>query len=265
MRLTIAVTMMACAHLPATGSAVPLRAMTYNIRSGNGDLSGTAQAIRSSAPDIVGLQEVDVHWADRSHFVDQAAALGQQLQMEVRFARIYRLPGVGPRDPPREFGVALLSKFHILEWSNHVITRLSTQDSNPVPAPSPGFLEATIDVHGTRVRVFDTHLDYRSDPRVRERQVTDMLSCIGETSQPTMLFGDLNAPPTAPEIQPLLQRLHDTWPESAGLGLTDPADEPRQRIDYVLVSRHFRVISARVPATLASDHRPVVVDLELAR
>lgn len=257
--------MIACAHLPATGTAVPLRAMTYNIRSGNGDLAGTVQAIRSFAPDLVGLQEVDVHWADRSQFVDQAAALGQQLGMQVRFARIYRLPGAGTRDPPREFGVALLSKFPILGWSNHTITRLSTQDSNPVPAPAPGFLEATVDVRGTRVRVFDTHLDYRSDPRVREQQVRDMLSYIGDTSQPTILFGDLNAPPTAPEIQPLLQRLHDTWPDAAGPGLTDPADQPRQRIDYVLVSRHFRVISARVPVTLASDHRPVVVDLELAR
>jgi len=79
------------------------------------------------------------------------------------------------------------------------------------------------------------------------------------------LFGDLNAPPDAPEIQALLERLHDSWPESAGPGLTDPADEPRKRIDYVLVSKHFRVRSASVPVTLASDHRPVVVDLILAR
>jgi len=100
---------------------------------------------------------------------------------------------------------------------------------------------------------------------VRERQVADMLSYIGDTSRPTLLFGDLNAPPSAPEIQPLLERLHDTWPAAAGPGLTDPADEPRQRIDYVLVSTHFRVMSASVPVTLASDHRPVVVDLRLVR
>jgi endonuclease/exonuclease/phosphatase family metal-dependent hydrolase len=100
---------------------------------------------------------------------------------------------------------------------------------------------------------------------VREQQVKEMLGYIGESSSPTLLFGDLNAPPDAPEIQPLLQRLHDAWPVSAGPGLTDPADEPRKRIDYVLASSHFRVRSASVPETLASDHRPVVVDLLLRR
>ncbi|HZE09855.1 MAG TPA: endonuclease/exonuclease/phosphatase family protein, partial [Gemmatimonadaceae bacterium] len=52
----------ACAHLPSGNTGIPLRVMTYNIRSGNGDLSGTVQAIRGAGPDVVGLQEVDVHW-----------------------------------------------------------------------------------------------------------------------------------------------------------------------------------------------------------
>ena len=256
----------ACAHLaPAAGSEIPLRVMTYNIRSGNGNLAGTATAIRESAPDLVALQEVDVHWAERSGFVDQATVLGQQLQMQVRFARIYQFAGAQAQDPPREFGVALLSRFPILDWSNHIITRLSTQEPNPVPAPLPGFLEAKVDVRGVTVRVFNTHLDYRADPRMREQQVKEMLAYIGEPSAPTMLFGDLNAPPEASEVQPLLERLHDAWPASAGAGLTDPADEPRKRIDYVLVSRHFRVRSAAVPATLASDHRPAVIDLLIRR
>ena len=253
----------ACAHLPAVRSEIPLRVTTYNIRSGNGNLMGTAEAIRALAPDVVALQEVDVHWAERSSFVDQATVLGEQLRMQVRFARIYQFAGARPEDPPREFGVALLSKFPILEWSNHIISRLSTQETNPVPAPLPGFLEVRIDVRGRAVRVFDTHLDYRSDPRVRQRQVAEMLAYIGDASAPTLLFGDLNAPPDAPAIQPLFERLSDTWPASAGPGFTYPADEPLKRIDYVLASKHFRVRSAFVPVTLASDHRPVVVDLTL--
>ena len=72
----------ACAHLPAAGSEIPLRVMTYNIRSGNGNLAGTADAIRASAPDLLALQEVDVHWSERSSFVDQASALGESLEGE---------------------------------------------------------------------------------------------------------------------------------------------------------------------------------------
>jgi endonuclease/exonuclease/phosphatase family metal-dependent hydrolase len=255
-----------CASFRRAPGGVPLRVMSYNIRSGNGNLDGTADAIRASAPDIVALQEVDVHWAERSGFVDQASALGERLRMQVRFARIYRLLGASASEPPREFGVALLSKYPIARWSNDTLTRLSTQEANPRPAPMPGLLEATIDVRGTPVRVFNTHLDYRSDPHVRQQQVTEMLARIGEMSQPTLVFGDMNAKPDAAELRPLLHRLRDAW-SSAGVGngFTYPAEAPSERIDYVLVSAHFHVRSAMVPVTDASDHRPVVVDLVLDR
>ncbi|HVX40022.1 MAG TPA: endonuclease/exonuclease/phosphatase family protein [Gemmatimonadaceae bacterium] len=250
------------AHRTAPSPAVPLRVMTYNIRSGNGDLARTADAIRAERPDIVALQEVDVHWAERSAFADQATSLGERLHMNVRFARIYDLPGA-PGAPNRQFGVALLTRFPVVTFRNDTITRLSTQDSEPVPAPMPGLLEAEIDVHGRAVRVFDTHLDYRRDPRVRARQVAEMIAFADRDTLPTLVFGDMNATPAAPELQPLLARFRDAWNDSAGPGFTYPAEAPTERIDYVLVSRHFAVRGARVPDTQASDHRPVVVDLTM--
>jgi endonuclease/exonuclease/phosphatase family metal-dependent hydrolase len=255
----------ACAHVPRASSEVPLRVMTYNIAAGYGDIQRTAEAIRAAAPDLVALQEVDVHWGDRSHFVDEAATLAEGLGMESRFARIYQFPGADAGKPPREYGVAVLSRYPIVDFSNHTITRLSTQQDTLTPAPLPGFLEATINVRGTKVRVFNTHIDYRPDPRVRRQQVAEMLAFVGDLSAPTLLFGDLNAQPSAPEIQPLLTRLRDAWPAAAGPGFTYPAKEPVRRIDYVLTSNHFRVNSASVPVTVASDHRPVVVDLVVDR
>ncbi len=255
----------ACAHLPGTRGDLALRVMSYNIRSGNDDLAKTAAAIAAESPDIVALQEVDVHWAPRSNFADQATELGERLRMHVRFAHIYDLAPARAGDPRREFGIAILSKYPVSSSVNHEISRLSTQDEHPVPTLMPGFLESRIDIRGMIVRVFDTHLDYRSDPRVREQQVRDMLAFIGDADAPTILMGDLNATPDAPEIQPLRSRLRDSWSDRDGAGFTYPAEGPVRRIDAVLVSGDFRVKSATVPATLASDHRPVVVDLELLR
>jgi endonuclease/exonuclease/phosphatase family metal-dependent hydrolase len=246
-----------------SGGDRSFRVMTYNIQSGGGTLDGTIAAIRARSPDIVALQEVDVHWAERSAFADQATILGARLGMEVRFARIYRFLNADPAKPSREFGVALLSRFPIVAFRNDTLTRLSTQEANPVPAPAPGLLEARLAVHGTTVRVFNTHLDYRADPAVRRQQVDEMVRYIGASAEPTIVFGDMNASPDAPELQPLLRRVRDAWPASAGAGLTYPADKPTKRIDYVLTSSHFVARSATVPATEASDHRPVVVDLVL--
>lgn len=259
-------TIAGCAPLRSVTPGRSLRVMTYNIQYGGGNLEGIAEAIRASAADVVALQEVDVHWSARSNFVDQAAALAARLGMQARFAPIYQLPGDNAAAPMREFGVALLSRYPIVAFANHTITRLSTQQPGGAPpAPMPGFLEAMVDVRGTMVRVFNTHLDYRPDPAVRARQVTESLAIIGDLATPTLMFGDLNAGPTAPELQPLFERLRDSWAAFAGPGLTYPATAPVRRIDFVLTSRHFRVSTARVPGTQASDHRPVVVDLVVDR
>jgi endonuclease/exonuclease/phosphatase family metal-dependent hydrolase len=263
--LSLAAATAACAHVRPGDSAVPLRVMTYNIRAGNGDIARTAETIRSFAPDIVGLQEVDVHWGERSGFEDQATLLGRVLGMQVRFAPIYALPGADSTKARRQYGVALLSRHPIIRWTNDTLTRLSTIAQNPEPAPAPGLLQATIEIAGAVVRVFNTHLDYRPDPRVRKQQVTEMLAYLGSASTPTLVLGDLNANPDALELQPLFERFRDTWQDSARPGFTFPADKPMKRIDYVLVSGHFQVKAASVPVTEASDHRPVVIDLLLRR
>ena len=259
------VALAACATLPSSPSDISLRVMSYNIAAGSGDLDRSAETIRASAADIVALQEVDVHWSTRSGFADQAAILAERLGMQVRFAHIYGLPGATASAPLREYGVALLSRYPIVAWTNHTITRLSTQAEDPRPSPMPGFLEATIDVRGTRIRVFNTHLDYRPDPAVRRQQVAETLAIIGDASVPMLLLGDLNAPPGAHELQPIFTHLKDSWTVSADSGFTYPATAPVRRIDYVFTSKHFRVSAVSVSESQASDHRPVIVDLVVNR
>ena len=238
-----------------------LRVMTFNIAAGNGNLERNTETIRREDPDVVALQEVDVNWSARSGFANQIAELASALGMESRFAPIYRLPGADSMKPRREYGVALLSRFPIIHFRNDTVTRLSTQSEPAFPAPAPGFLNATILVRGSAVRVFNTHTDYRPDPAVRMKQVGEMLAIVGQPTTPTLLFGDLNAPPSAPELQPLLLRLRDAWSAENGDGFTYPASLPVKRIDYILTSPHFRTVSSRVVETSASDHRPVVVEL----
>lgn len=241
---------------------VPLRVMTFNIHAGHGDLARTADVIRAAEADVVALQEVDVHWGERSRFQDQAAALSVATGMDVRFGPIYRLPGEGPGTPMRGFGVAILSRLPITSTRNHDITRLSTQGGE-TPQPMPGFLQVTVQTARGAVDVCSTHLDYRPDPAVRRTQVADMLAIVRTLTNPVVLMGDLNAPPDAPELRPLFEALDDAWQGRDDVGGTYPAAAPSRRIDYVLVSPRLRVRRAQVITTNASDHLPVVADLEI--
>ncbi|MEU1489854.1 endonuclease/exonuclease/phosphatase family protein [Streptomyces sp. NPDC005775] len=255
------------------GQLVPLRVATYNIHAGAGmdnvfDLDRQVAELRSLDADVIGLQEVDVHWGDRSQGRDLAAELAQRLGMRVSFAPIYSFDPVTPGAPRREFGVAVLSRYRIVSAENHDITRLSTQDPDPVPALAPGFGEVVLRVKGVPVHVYATHLDYRGDPSVRIAQVADTRRIMAEDRESErrpvhqILLGDFNAAPAAPELAPLWETLTDVEPG----GPTYPALDPVQRIDYVAVSKDtVRVRDAAVAETLASDHRPVVADLLLRR
>jgi endonuclease/exonuclease/phosphatase family metal-dependent hydrolase len=253
--------------VPASAAAhhgtVTVRVLSYNIHTGIGsdnalDLARTADTIRATRPDVVALQEVDVHWAERSEFADQARELGRMLGMRVFFAPIYDLDPLTPDAPRRQYGVAILSRLPMPHTANREITRLSTQDPNPVPAPAPGFAEAVVIAKGVAIHVYATHLDYRAEPDVRAMQVADMLRIM--SPGPTLLLGDFNAEPDAPELAPLWEKL-----TPAPVGLTYPADVPTKRIDYVTVSNGIRVRSASVPETLASDHRPVLAEVSVPR
>jgi len=263
----VLVTLSFLVAVPASAAARPapvsLRVLSYNIHTGIGsdgvlDLDRTAGAIRATRADVVALQEVDVHWAARSEFRDQARELACRLRMRVFFAPIYDLDPLTPGAPRRQYGVAILSRLPMPHTENHEITRLSTVEQNPVPKPAPGFAEAVVVAKGVAIHVYATHLDYRPDPAVRAAQVADMLRIM--SPGPTLLLGDFNAAPDAPELAPLWDRL-----TAAPTGLTYPADVPEKRIDYVTFSSGVRARAATVPETLASDHRPVLATLEIRR
>jgi endonuclease/exonuclease/phosphatase family metal-dependent hydrolase len=110
--------------------------------------------------------------------------------------------------------------------------------------------------------VYVTHLDYRADPGVRTTQVADMKRIMDRRHGPKLLLGDFNAQPDDAELAPLWTGLTDALTTvGQRYTLTWPADVPTKRIDYVTYSKGVRATSAHVPATLASDHRPVVADL----
>lgn len=260
----------------ATSKPQSVRVASFNIHHGASaddelDLTRTAAVIEHSKADIVGLQEVDNHWSDRSDFQDQASRLGKLLDMHVVFGTNLDLDPAstekpGPQKhqkPRRQYGTAILSSWPITHWSNTLLPRYHDHEQR-------GLLYARIITDDGPIRFYTTHLMQHTRPE-QMVQAHKVLSLIadpesGSPAEPAVLTGDLNGNPQKPWIKGITHRLIDAWPAAAdGPGYTFPADDPVKRIDYVLVSHDVTVDSAAVKQTSASDHLPMIADLTVGR
>lgn len=242
--------------------------VSYNIHWGIGmdqvyDLDRIAAVLAKTRADVIGLQEVDEHWAPRHGSDDQLRYLATKLGMYTFYAPMYTMVPVQPGEPIQKTGVAVLSRFPIVSAENLSLIRMSTEDLHKVPVHKPGFAAVRIDIAGTPIRVYVTHLDYRADSRMRTAQVKQMLEVLTRDTLPQIVLGDFNAEPNANELRPLLRRYHSAHTYCTGICQTYPADQPKRLLDYVLVSRDLGIGSAKVIESETSDHRPVVASVRI--
>jgi endonuclease/exonuclease/phosphatase family metal-dependent hydrolase len=257
-----------------------IRIVTYNIKSGRHHpqgLEAVARIVSTLAPDILGLQEVD-EGMRRSGGVAQTDWLSRRLRMAGLFAPAMAYDG-------GQYGIALLSSRPISAHERRPLFRpvyvdagsRPRHDSEPrvmlgarLALPRPGS-EGSYPLN-----IVATHLGLTPDQRlVQAREVADFAWAWAGT-QPLVVLGDFNCNPGAPELAPLRASLVDACNAQGVAGearVTFPIDgnaaaafgEEPTAIDYVWVSPGVNITSARVlmDESRASDHRPLVVDVEL--
>jgi endonuclease/exonuclease/phosphatase family metal-dependent hydrolase len=249
------------------GNSVPAQrvvtVLTFNIHHAEGtdgrlDLDRVAKVMRSSGADVIGVQEVDRHYSERSDWADEAQGLATRMHMHVAFAANIDNPPPAEGRPRIQYGTAILSRFPIVSWSNTLLFRSPDQEQR-------GLLQATLDVNGVRVQAFNTHLSASSatDRVAQAQQIQDI---IGSTADPTFLTGDMNATADAPEIKTLSSFLTDSWTVAGvGPGNTIESGDPTKRIDYVFTNDFAHPLVDRVVHTdpTASDHLPVAATMLL--
>ena len=240
-----------------------VRILTYNVHSCiglDGRLSPDriARVIARHAPDIVALQELDVGRSRTGH-LDQARAIADALEMSLAFH-----PTVTVAD--EQFGDAVLSPHPL---------RLVRAGALPGIGLEPrGAVWVEFDVPdgagATRtLQLINTHFSLHPRERVMAAEALLGPEWLGHASahHDIVLCGDFNALSWFPSLRRLSRRLADA---QTGLDGYRPRPTwfgryPVGRIDHVLVDSLWTVLHVEVPddtlARVASDHRPVVVDI----
>jgi endonuclease/exonuclease/phosphatase family metal-dependent hydrolase len=258
-----------------------MRIATFNVMGGRSLRDGAvvpdrlAAAVAALDADVVGLQEID-RGQERSGYADQAAVAAQAMgTAHYRFVpAVIGTPGFTFRsavdtdtEDGAQFGVALLSRWPVLEWQT---TRLpGAPVRSPVVVPGPRgvrvillrdeprvLLSAIVDAPSGPMTVATTHLSFV--PGWNVRQLRRAIRVLRELPPPRLLLADLNLPGG------LAARLSG-WLTLARRP-TYPSPAPRVQFDHVLLDPNGAsalppVFAVDTPSVEISDHLPLTVTL----
>jgi endonuclease/exonuclease/phosphatase family metal-dependent hydrolase len=241
-----------------------LRLMTYNVHRCVGtdrrlDIERVAEVIAAEAPDVVALQELDVGRL-RTRREDQAHRLADLLKMSFHFH-----PAMTVEE--ELYGDAILTAL-----PERRIRAEGLPLYRRIPGLEPrGALWVEVMVGDRPVQIINTHLGL-----VPQEQRGQAAALLGDRwtgaeawTPPGVLLGDFNAAPASATYRMLRGAMRDAQSSGPWSGRpipTFPSRLPFMRIDHVFLTDGLatrRVWSPRdARARLASDHLPLVVELE---
>ena len=213
------------------------------------DFAVMAKAILDCGADIVGLNEMRDQGTHRDYTpqVDTLSALTGLPYFF--FAKAIEFTGKGP------YGNGLLSRYPILE-----------AESIPIPDPEPrkydGYYETRCVLKARLeggITVLACH--FGLNPDEQENAVATI--CQHLVDEKCILMGDFNVLPEDPVLDPIRARMKDTADLFGHPLLSFPSDAPDRKIDYIFVSKDVEVLTADIPAIVASDHRPHTAEITI--
>lgn len=239
-----------------------LRVLCYNIHHCNPpskpgliDVDAIAKVINDSKPDVVALQEVDVHTGRSGSGLHQAEELARKTGMQSYFAKAIDYDG-------GEYGVAILSRFPMESTMKFDLPTAAGTNGEPRILAT-----AVITLPGNeKIRFACTHLDAQKNDTNRVLQMAKINEILKSETMPVIIAGDFNATPESR----IINKLDSDFKRSCltGCGFTIPQVNPTKTIDYIAFkpANAFTVVQHKViNESYASDHLPVFAILKLNR
>jgi endonuclease/exonuclease/phosphatase family metal-dependent hydrolase len=253
-----------CSRVSNIVCSMKLRVLSYNIHKGftmsnkNFILEQIRLALREMNADVLFLQEV---MGDHQHLNYRIPDWQTAIQFEYLADSVWGHFAYGKNAiyPEGHHGNAILSKFPISDWSNHVISNDK--------AEKRGLLKARIEIPGWgNLLLANTHLGLTQ--KGRDYQTNCIIEHMAPENLPWILVGDFNDwnSKVSPRIEKTLNAREVFHQLQGKYPATFPAILPLLSLDRIFLHQLTPTYahSLRVrPWIRLSDHLPLYVEIEL--
>lgn len=244
-----------------------LKVTSWNIWKGK-HLTEIISFLRTSKPDIIGLQEVI-----EERINDSKKNTAELIAKELDYNFVYYKSFTNNRhEKVLDQGNAILSKYPIKKSRCHFLSDLDFYKNNAETEPR-NLIETEIEFNNKTFNIFVTHLAYShkfQDSQTRNYQVDKLLKFL--TKKDTILLGDFNCEISSKEISLLLNVLKNadfktpkvpTWTIFPYNYHGFIENELKHRIDNIFVTKEIKVSNFIIEDSKGSDHLPITAIIEI--
>jgi endonuclease/exonuclease/phosphatase family metal-dependent hydrolase len=239
-----------------------VKVISYNIHYCVGtdnihNIERIADVINESGAEIIGLNEVDNEFSQRSNFINQAKRLADKLKMHHIFGA-----AVEEKNGEIGFGNVILSKYKPDSTVNYILPKKAGEESRAC-------LSAVFSVNDKRIRFLVTHLDH-IDAETRKKQINCVLQIALDSDIASVIVGDFNHEANAgidgfwSEFR---RKFHSAF-DLAGTGEAETFYGTKSKvIDFIFTNSHLAhcvkksYVFRSKNAMVASDHLPLIAEI----
>jgi len=234
--------------------------MSYNIRHGEGmdtilDLSRSANIIKSSSPDLCGLQEID-NYCLRSENVGQTEYLAQYTSMKGTFGKFMDYQG-------GEYGMATLS-------AKPLISTIILPLPDAKHEPRSSIVHEVQVTENCTLAFANVHFEWISGKEGSSNRLSQakvLVKYLDSINRAAIVVGDFNCTPDSPTMQ-YLNKEGFVFVEKGNDNLSFQGKN-KAEIDHVIFRNEGNVRFLQKNARLlevptVSDHRPLLVELKVS-
>jgi len=263
----------------AVGERLSIMTLNYPSqysRDGGARSLALLNLVRQERPDVIGLQE---GWA---HYSEDGSALNPRRDMTVLTDSAAYLT-LGPQGRDRSVShVPIYSLFPFDQVNRFILGPDRSGFGAGVTRAEATWRRRTLVIYNIHLQSFGSKKPWREEntrwlnPRTvirylrqyrneivrRSGQAEQLAAMLKDETDPVIVMGDFNSTRHNWDFNHIREGFQDAFAiAGSGRGATYHARYRFARIDFILASPEFFVLSAHVPRVVLSDHRPVVASV----